>query len=110
MVKPKLVPATGDALLARTSLVALAALIATLTVVESALALSAAVIVCVPALTSVAENVPWPLVSVESGGSTAPVAVSLPVRRTGPAQPGATVPSGFLAVTATGEGWPALPV
>ena len=57
-VKPKLVPATGVVLLASTNRLAGAALIAMVTVVESALALSAAVIVCVPALMSVAENVP----------------------------------------------------
>ena len=83
-LKPKLVPATGLALLARTSLVALAALTATVTVVESALLLSAAVIVWAPALASVAEKVPWPFVSGESAGSTTPVEVSLLVKCTVP--------------------------
>ena len=46
--------------------------------------LSAAVSVCVPAFASVAEKVPWPFVSGESGGSTTPVEVSLLVKCTVP--------------------------
>ena len=47
------------------------------TVVERLLAASDAVSVWGPALINVAENVPWPLVRVESGGRTTPDEVSL---------------------------------
>ena len=49
-----------------------------------AVAASVAVMVCAPALMSVAEKVPWPLVSVESAGSTTPAEVSLLVKWTVP--------------------------
>ena len=46
--------------------------------------LSVAVIVWAPALMSVAENVRWPFVKVESAGSTTPEDVSLLVKCTVP--------------------------
>ena len=46
-------------------------------VVVRLLAASETVSVCGPVRTSVAENVPWPLVRVESAGSTTPAEVSL---------------------------------
>jgi len=53
--------------------------------VRLAVTVSVPVIVGDPALTKVAENVPWPLLSEESGGSTTPAAVSLLVKCTLPA-------------------------
>ena len=50
-----------------------------------ALAMSVAVIVCAPALMSVAENVPVPLASVELAGSTTPTEASVVVKCTVPA-------------------------
>ena len=49
------------------------------------LAASDAVSVCAPALIRVAEKVPWPLVSVESGGRVTPALVSLLLKWTVPA-------------------------
>ena len=55
-----------------------------LTVADSEFAASAAVSVCDPAVMSLAEKVPWPLASVESGGSATPAAVSLLLKCTVP--------------------------
>ena len=82
----KLVPAVGVVPLERTSLVAVAARTVTLSVpVIVAVTVSRPVIVCAPALMSVAESVRWPFVSVESAGSTTPAEVSLLVKCTVPA-------------------------
>ena len=47
-----------------------------------AVTLSVPVIVCEPALMSVAEKAPWPFVSVESAGRTTPAELSLLVKCT----------------------------
>ena len=65
-----------DALAATTLIVAVA--------VRVGATVSVAVTVCAPALVSVAEKVPWPLVSVESAGSATPEEVSLLVKWTRP--------------------------
>ena len=54
------------------------------TVVVSLLRASETVTVCGPALVSVTEKLPCPLVRVESGGSTTPFEVSLPLKCTVP--------------------------
>ena len=84
-VSEKLLPAVGVAVAgARTSRLAAAALTESDVVVARLLAASEAVRLWDPALTSVAEKVPCPLVSVESGGSTTPVERSLLLKWTVP--------------------------
>ena len=56
-----------------------------LAVAESELAASDAVRVCGPDVISVAEKLPWPLLRVESGGSTTPAALSLLLKCSVPA-------------------------
>src|SRR2546428_213721 len=74
----KVLPAVGVLVeVAITSLLAGAALTVTFAVAEKPFTASDAVSVCGPALISVAEYVPRPLVSVELGGSTTPDEVSL---------------------------------
>jgi len=82
----KLVPAVGVlVLVVRMKRVALAAFTETLSVpVMLGFVASAAVIVCEPAVVSVAENVPWPFANVESAGRATPAAVSLLVKWIGP--------------------------
>ena len=53
-------------------------------VVDRLLAVSETVSVCGPVWISVTEKVPWPLVSVESGGRTTPAEVSLVLKWTVP--------------------------
>ena len=81
----KLFPAIGPAVaVVRTSLLAGAAFTVKLTVAVNPLAASDAVNVCAPALISVAEKLPWPLVSVESAGSTTAADTSLLLKCTVP--------------------------
>ena len=77
-MKEKLWPAVGAAVaVARTSWPAGAAFTVRLAVADRLLAASDALSVCAPALISVAENVPSPLVRVASRGRTTPDEVSL---------------------------------
>ena len=83
-LKEKRLPAVGVALVASASVLAGAAFTLGLTVVEKLLVASDAVSVCGPALIRVAEKLPWPLVSLESGGRTTPAEVSLLLKCTVP--------------------------
>ena len=84
-MKAKLVPAVGVVVaVARMSLLAEAGLTVKSAVAEKAMAGSPAVSVCIPALISVAEKLPWPPVRVELGGSDTPDEVSLLLKRTVP--------------------------
>ena len=110
-VKGNAVPAVGVVLAgASTNVPADCALTPRLTVVVSLLAASVAVRVCGPALVSVTEKLPCPLVRVESGGSTAPVEVSLLLKCTVPLYEGTGFPWPSSAVTETLKGWPAVAV
>ena len=81
----KLVPAMGAAVaVARASLLAGAAATVSPAVPERELGISAAVRLCGPALISVAEKVPCPLVNVESGGRITPDETSLLLKWTLP--------------------------
>src|SRR5207302_11397862 len=71
---------------------------------------SEAVIVCDPALSSVAENVPWPLVKVESDGKTTPADWSVLLKCSVPAPIGSGLPQGSFAVTVKGNATPAVGV
>src|SRR5213593_699798 len=64
----------------------------TVTVVESEFGASATVTVCGPAVANSIEKVPWPLVNVESAGSTTPGAVSLLLKWTVPVYPATRFP------------------
>src|SRR5439155_7955023 len=77
-------------------------------VAERALAASDAVSVCDPAPISVAEKVPWPLVRLESGGSTTPIEVSLLLKCTVPLYEVTGLPWASSAVTLTETAWPAV--
>ena len=84
MAKP--LPAVGVAVaVVSTSAAAEAGFTVRLAAAVKLLAASDAVSVCAPALISVAEKVPWPLVSVESGGRFTAALVSLLLKWTVPA-------------------------
>ena len=84
-VKPKALPAVGVAVAAaRISRLAGAASTVSGAVVERLFAASDAVSVWPPARIKVAEKLPCPLINVESGGSTTPMAVSLLLKWTVP--------------------------
>src|SRR5438132_1225656 len=80
-LKEKLVPAVADGAAVVASVKWLAGAALTVTVSVAEWAPSVAVIVCDPALSSVAENVPCPLVKVESGGNTTPPDWSVLLKR-----------------------------
>ena len=84
-MKEKPEPAVGVAVaVLSASLPAGAAPTVWFTLAERRLAASEAVSVSGPARASVTEKVPWPLVSVESGGSTMPAVVSVLLKCTVP--------------------------
>ena len=108
-VKEKPEPAVGVAVAALSaSLPAGAALTVWFALAERRLAASEAVSVSGPALASVTEKVPWPLVSVESGGSTTPAVVSVLLKWTVPLYELTGLPGPSSAVTVTVNAWPAV--
>ena len=66
--------------------------------------------VCGPAVVSVTENEPWPFVSLESGGSCVPLAVSLLLKCAVPPYCAMGFPRESAAVTSMVNGWPAIAV